>query len=84
MTKVQETETFREAWDVDEDGTMTSQPVEIMHGGGYVIDGDRLTDADWILHMMEKSWVRMDTFIPAYFYALKQRGVQTVTIDTYY
>lgn len=65
-------------WHVCPDGTL-----DYKHGR-YIIEGYRLTKNDWILHMMGKSWVNMNDFIPAYFQAMRNAGIQHATIRFYY
>jgi len=60
------------AWTVDASGNMTSK-------NGYEIDATRLGE-NWLEHMVEKSWVDMNTFIPAYITACYRAGVKKVCI----
>ena len=69
------TDCFSKDWEVKSDGTMTSKEKP-----WYIITGDRLTDKDWIKHFLGKGWVNMNTFIPAYFYALKMIGKKEILI----
>lgn len=73
------TDDFSKDWIVDEDGTMTSKQKP-----WYIIEGSRLTQKDWIKHLLEKGWVDMNTFIPAYFYALKIIGKKEISITVNY
>jgi hypothetical protein len=57
-------------WHVSETGDMCYD------NGRYDIYDNQLTDHDWILHMFEKSWIDWNEFIPAYFKALKNAGIQ--------
>jgi hypothetical protein len=50
----------------------------------YTIEKHRLAEANWILHLLEKEWVDMNDFIPAYFVALAKAGKQKVTVLTCY
>jgi hypothetical protein len=52
--------------------------------GRYFIDGNRLGHEDWILHLMEKDWVNMNDFIPAYFQALQNIGIKYLKIQSFY
>lgn len=74
----EETERFSKDWEVERNGTMVSKVRPY-----YIISSDMLTEQDWIVHMLAKEWVDMNTFIPAYFYALKIRGIskQIITVD---
>ena len=52
---------------------------------GYEISAEDLIERDdWILHMMEKSWMNYNSFIPAYFKALEKLGKKEVTIKIAY
>lgn len=53
-------------------------------GTNYLIPADRLTEEDWILHLMEKRWFDLNTFIPAYFEALRRAGHKSVEVATTY
>ena len=50
----------------------------------YSIEGDRLTEEDWIYHLRKKNWVDLNEFIPAYFYALSLKGITKLKIRTSY
>lgn len=70
-------------WHVTESGDMIHTDYK------YKIDGYRLVSKiddnnEWILHMMDKKWVDMNDFIPAYFHALKNLDTQYVEIKTHY
>lgn len=64
-------------WKVYKDGTM-------VHDEFYEIGPDQLTQDDWILHLMEKTWIDLNTFIPAYLKALCNAKIGRVTILTDY
>lgn len=64
-------------WKIAEDGTLLDQD-----GHDYDIEGERLTEDDWILHLSGKGWIDLNTFIPAYFEALAKRGIKELTIKT--
>lgn len=66
---------FEKDWLVKEDGTMCHKGKE-----SYEISSCDLKDCDWISHMMEKGWCDLNTFIPAYFYALSKIGVEYLPI----
>ncbi len=65
-------------WLVYPDGTLEHKQ------NGYLIGANRLRNDDWILHLLEKSWVDMNDFIPAYFQAMRNAGIQHATIRFYY
>jgi hypothetical protein len=52
--------------------------------GRYYISADRLTENNWIAHLFEKAWIDWNDFIPAYFQALKNIGVQKTEILIHY
>lgn len=47
---------------------------DMMNVVGYEIWGDRLTEEDWLLHLMQKRWFDANTFLPAYMEALRRSG----------
>ena len=51
---------------------------------GYQIGAGRLSEPDWILHLEEKIWFDANTFMPAYFAALRMTGRSSITIKTAY
>ena len=65
-------------WRVELDGTMTNEKKH------YVIDSDRLTEADWVVHLMKKDWCDLNTIIPAYFQAIKNIGHQYIDMIVNY
>lgn len=68
-----------EDWVVCENGDMINAK-----NHNYKIPGDRLHESKWISHMNEKSWIDMNTFIDAYFYALrKYRMLEELTVKVY-
>lgn len=69
---------FSVDWEVTANGNM------IHRDYAYLIEACRLTEKDWIKHMLTKGWIDMNTFIPAYFYALRIIGVKEVTITANY
>ena len=52
--------------------------------GYYFIDGSRLLDEDWIYHLLEKNWVNMNDFLPAYFQALKNIDIELIQVRSFY
>jgi hypothetical protein len=52
--------------------------------GYYFIDGSRLQDEDWIYHLLEKNWVNMNDFLPAYFQALKNIDIELIQVRSFY
>lgn len=63
-------EKFNSDWYIDKIGNMN-------HVSDYPIDANRLTEDDWFLHLMEKSWFDANTFLPAYFEALRRAGYKS-------
>lgn len=57
-------------WSVDTDGTLENE-------NGYWIGGWQLNELDWVEHMSEKCWVKMETFIPAFAFARKIKHLST-------
>lgn len=57
---------------------------DMYHNSDYTISASQLADDDWILHLMEKYWFDANTFIPAYFEAVRRTGKKTVTIRVKY
>lgn len=50
----------------------------------YSITAFRLKEDNWIAHLFEKNWIDFNEFIPAYFQACKNAGIQYVKIMIYY
>ena len=44
---------------------------------------ERLTESDWISHMLEKAYCDFGEFVCAYLKALEIAGIKTLTIDIY-
>lgn len=67
-------------WRVELDGTLNYKD------GRYIIDPSQLDDdeADWVIHLFGKDWIDWNEFIPAYFQALKNIGVQEVKMKVFY
>lgn len=68
------TSLFDKDWLVEEDGSMYHRKQ------GYEICAKDLKNDDWISHLLEKGWCDMNTFLPAYFYALSKVGVSDLSI----
>ncbi len=64
---------FNKDWYLSETGDM-------WHVTDYTIEKERLEEDDWILHLMTKGWFDANTFLPAYFEALKRAKINEVTI----
>jgi len=66
-------------WHVSNNGDMEYD------NGRYFIEGTRLTETDWIYHLLtSKSWIDWNEFIPAYFQALKNINKEFVKIRIFY
>lgn len=65
-------------WRVSECGDMT------YNKGQYAIYDYQLNNTDWIVHMFTKNWIDFNEFIPAYFQALKNAGIQKTEILIHY
>lgn len=65
-------------WQVSKNGDM------LYDGGRYSIADYQLKDVDWIIHMFEKKWIDWNEFMPAYFQALKNAGVQYQNMQIFY
>ena len=50
----------------------------------YEIDCGRLTEDNWIIHLMMKDWFDFNQFMPIYFQALYNAGIKNVSIKTAY
>ena len=50
----------------------------------YGIYNYALKSEDWIIHMAEKVWVNLNTFIPAYIEACKRKGLKVVSMRISY
>ena len=46
----------------------------------YLIEGIRLQENDWIEHMIDKNWVNLNNFMPAYFQALANINISKINI----
>lgn len=65
-------------WKVEPNGEMNYDD------GRYVIFGSDLEQDDWILHLTSKGWIDWNDFIPAYLQALRNAGIQKLSILAYY
>jgi hypothetical protein len=65
-------------WAVSENGDLT------YNNERYVIDQKNIIDDDWLLHIMDKNWIDLNDFIPAYFEALKRCGIKKQLIKISY
>ena len=70
-------ETFG-TWKVSLNGDMEDQ------NGTKYSSKQITTEDDFIVHMMEKSWIDLNDFIPAYFQACTNAGIQFVKIKIHY
>lgn len=61
-------------WAIGTDGTMVHESPY------YYIEGSRLNNENWILHMADKRWVDVRIFVRAFFTACRIRGLDKVTI----
>jgi len=77
-------ETFQEDWVkdwiIEDDGT-----IRLQYGNHYEIAGNRLTETNWLSHILEKDLGKggngEQTFYSAYIAALKKIGIKKVEID---
>lgn len=83
MDDIQEKIDWRRDWIVVEEGKDKGLMISRVKTH-YHIDERSLKRKQWIIHMFGKQWVNMNTFIPAYFYALELIGVNEVFIKTSY
>lgn len=65
-------------WEISENGDLTHKK------RGYLIEAWQLKENDWLLHMMEKGWVNLNTFVPAYLEACRRAGINKISIMTHY
>lgn len=65
---------FNADWFLDSKGNMC-------HNRGYDIAANRLSESDWLSHLMEKVWFDANTFLPAYFEACRRAGIEKLTIN---
>lgn len=73
-------EIWSEDWDVADDGTM-----QLKYGSHYCIEGDRLTEQNWLNHISQKVFLDNRkgeaTFYFAYRYALQKKGITKMEIN---
>lgn len=62
-------------WEIEPDGTMVHERTR------YYILGESLCEGNWIVHMLQKTWVDPRGFIEAFFEACRVRGLDRVTLD---
>ena len=60
-------------WSVDIHGNMDYED------GRYFIEYDRLKEDDWIIHIWGRECANWNDFIPAYFQACYNAGIQKIT-----
>lgn len=65
-------------WNISPDGDLLHNKTK------YQISAQQLGEKDWILHMMGKRWVNLNTLIPAYLEACRRAGVDELQIITHY
>lgn len=65
---------FNEDWCIGKNGDMIDKRT------GYHIPGDELDRNDWLLHLSEKRWFDVITFLPTYHYACMCKGLGTMTL----
>lgn len=71
-------ETWEKYWEIQDDGTM----VNIASPQKYTIEGERLTEENWLYPIFEKSGDYFNKeFFFAYMEALRRRGISQITID---
>lgn len=61
-------------WTVGSDGTMSHKRYY------YIIEGRSLYEGNWLDHMMQKTWVDMNTFVPAFLEACSRARVEEVRV----
>lgn len=54
---------------------------DMVHESGYDIPAYRLHDEYLVQHMIEKNWVSLGSFIPAYRKALSNAGLNDVDVN---
>lgn len=75
--KIKQESTFGK-WHVSMSGEMT------YNNGKYFIESSRLDKENWIAHLFEKGGIDWNEFIPAYFQALKNAGIQRKNMLIFY
>ena len=66
---------WEEDWYISACGDMTSKK-----HNPYFISADRLGKENWLDHMAGKSWVDLNTFVPAYIEACHRAGVMSAPV----
>ena len=66
------------SWVVTTNGDLTHSNPQ------YYIEGSRIDEDDWILQVMAKSWIDLNTFIPAFFQATKNVGLNKISQKIHY
>lgn len=61
-------------WQITPEGDLYHKEMD------YLIEKERLTEMNWIKHMAGKTWVNMNSFIPAYFKTLEEAGYKNLPI----
>ena len=77
-------ENYPEMWEEQKDWEISKQGDLTHIKRDYYISHDRLSEDDWLLHLITKGWFDANTFLPAYFEACKRAGIKEVTIKTTY
>lgn len=65
---------------INEDWIVTKVGDILSTKRGYGIYDNQLKKDDWLKHMAGKCWVNFNTFLPAYFEALRRKGLKTIKI----
>lgn len=61
-------------WTVLDDGSMINKK------RSYYIEACTLASGNWLDHMMQKTWVDMNTFVPAFLEACSRARVEEVRV----
>lgn len=64
-------------------GDWLVEPNGDMSNNGYNIESYRLNKEDWFLHLLNKPWMDWNDFIPAYFQACCNAGIQNITMKMF-
>ena len=72
------------AWQGQKDWTISPEGDLHHEKMNYDIFSNQLKEKNWILHMMEKGWVDLNSFIPAYFEACRRCGIKQLDIIANY
>lgn len=65
-------------WEVSTNGNLKHSDPD------YLIESARIKEKDWLLHMMEKSWIDLNTFVPAFLQASKNIGLNYISQKIHY